>query len=74
MAEQPVTRVRCYSGHIYAQRPESFLWLGKEYKVSAIEKEWQEPGRRRLFQVRTQDEKLFKLCYNEAEDQWSVTP
>lgn len=64
--------VKCYSGYTYAQQPRSFLWLGKEYEVSFIQKEWQEPSKR-FFQIRTQDERLFELCYNENQDQWLVT-
>jgi len=43
-----------------------------EYEVEEIEKAWQEPGKR-YFQARTKDNKLFRLCYNETEDQWSLT-
>jgi hypothetical protein len=64
-------KVNCYSGHTYAERPKSFLWEGREYKVEEMEKEWLEPGQR-YFQVRTRDNKLFQLCYNETEDQWSL--
>ena len=62
-------QVRCYSGHTYAQRPEAFLWMDKEYKISRIAKEWREPNKN-FFKVVTEDEKLFKLCYNETLDQW----
>ena len=65
-------KVNCYSGHTYAERPVSFLWQGVEYEVEEIEKVWVEPGERH-FQVRTRDNKTFKLCYNEAEKQWSLT-
>ena len=65
-------KVNCYSGHIYAEQPRSFEWQGVEYEVVEIEKAWQEPGERH-FQVRTRDSKLFKLCYNETEKQWSIT-
>ncbi len=65
-------KVRCYSGHTYAERPVSFLWQGMEYEVEEIEKAWQEPGERR-FRVRTRAHKLFQLCYNEAQQEWSVT-
>ena len=65
-------KVKCYSGHIYAERPESFLWQGMEYEIKEIKKAWQEPGKR-YFQVITGDNKLFQLCYNEAEKQWSLT-
>ena len=64
--------VRCYSGYTYAQRPESFTWRGVEYQVEEIERAWQEPAQR-CFQVRTQDNKLFKLCYNEVEREWWLT-
>ena len=64
--------VNCYSGHTYAERPESFVWEGLKYEVEEIERAWQEPGER-YFQVKTRDNKLFKLCYNETEDQWSLT-
>ena len=63
--------VNCYSGHTYAERPRSFLWNGIEYEVDEIEKSWQEPGERR-FQVRTTNNKIFKLCYNETKMEWSL--
>lgn len=65
-------KVSCYSGQSYAQRPKSFTWEGVEYEVAKIEKEWRQPGER-CFQVRTGDNKLFQLCYNESQDQWSLT-
>jgi len=64
-------KVNCYSGYTYAERPASFLWQDIEYKVQEIEKAWQEPGERH-FQLRTQDNKLFQLCYNETQRQWSL--
>ena len=64
-------KVNCYSGQTYAERPRSFLWEGREYEVEEIERAWQEPGERH-FQVRTRDNKLFRLCYNEVEKQWSL--
>ena len=64
-------KVNCYSGHTYAEQPRSFLWQGIEYEVQEIEKAWQEPGEKH-FQVRTPDNKLFRLCYSELEKQWSL--
>ena len=64
-------KVDCYSGHTYAEEPRSFLWEGIEYEVKEIEKAWLEPGERH-FQVRTKDNKVFQLCYNETEKQWSL--
>jgi hypothetical protein len=65
-------KVNCYSGQTYAERPKSFIWEGVEYEIEEIEKEWREPEERH-FQVRTRDNKLFQLCYNESQDQWSLT-
>ncbi len=64
-------KVNCYSGHTYAERPKSFSWRSVEYEVEKIEKSWQEPGERH-FQVRTGDNKLFRLCYNETEQDWTL--
>jgi hypothetical protein len=63
--------VKCYSGHIYAEEPRSFQWEGVDYDVEEIAGAWQEPGKR-LFLVKTRDNKLFQLCYNEAEERWSL--
>ena len=65
-------KVNCYSGHTYAEEPRSFEWEGVEYEVEEIEKAWVEPGKR-YFQVRTKDNRLFRLCYNEAEERWALT-
>jgi len=64
-------KVNCYSGYVYAEEPRSFIWQDKELRIKSVENAWQEPGRR-LFRVVTEDGKLFKLCYNEADDQWSA--
>ena len=66
-----VSQVKCYSGYIYAQRPCFFTWQGKEYKVQIVEKEWQEPGERH-FLVRTEDNNLFELWYNEQRGEWKL--
>lgn len=63
--------VKCYSGHIYAEEPRSFEWEGVEYEVAGIERAWQEPGERH-FLVKTRDNKLCQLCYNEAGERWSL--
>ena len=63
--------VKCYSGHIYAEEPRSFKWEGVDHEVEEIMRAWQEPGKR-LFLVKTKDNKIFQLCYNEAEERWSL--
>ncbi len=64
-------KVNCYSGHTYAERPQSFQWHGIEYEVKEVVKAWREPGGR-CFKVRTGDNKIFQLCYNEAQDFWTA--
>ena len=64
-------KVSCYSGHTYAEEPRSFQWQGIEYEVVKIEKAWQEPGKK-FFQVNTGGNKLFQLCYNEIQKEWSI--
>lgn len=65
-------KVTCYSGHTYAERPKSFEWQGITYDIDKIEKAWQEPGIR-LFQIKTTDDKRFRLYYNKTDQQWSIT-
>jgi len=65
-------QVKCYSGLTYAERPKSFLWKNKQLKIASIENEWLEPGKK-FFRVVTEDEKVFELCYNEAQDKWWLT-
>ena len=65
-------KVNCYSGYTYAEEPRSFSWEGVEYEVVQVDKSWQEPGER-YFLVRTRDNKLCKLCYNESQKQWTLT-
>ena len=62
-------QVQCYSGYTYAERPDSFVWQGVAYKVAKVEREWRESGERH-FQVLTEDNKSFELCYNEQKDEW----
>ena len=65
-------KVNCYSGHTYAEEPRSFQRQRVEYEVAEIEGAWQEPGERH-FEVKTKDNKTFRLCYNEAQKEWSLT-
>jgi len=71
LAEEKL-KVRCYSGRTYAERPQAFVWEGTEHKVERVEREWLEPAERH-FRVRTTDNKIFELCYNETKEQWSLT-
>ena len=63
--------VKCYSGHVYAERPESFTWEGQTLKVQRVKRAWQEPGERH-FLVSTDEDTTFELCYEEINDCWSA--
>jgi hypothetical protein len=65
------TKVKCYSGYVYAEEPRSFVWQEKELGIKSVENARQEPSKR-LFRVATEDGRLFELCYNEADDEWSA--
>ena len=72
MARQSLdVNVECYSGHIYAVEPRSFIWEDEELRIESVKKAWQEPGRR-VFRVITEGRRLFELCYNEQTDRWSA--
>jgi hypothetical protein len=72
MSEQNTEiKVKCYSGYAYPEEPRSFVWQEKELGIASVEKAWQEPGKR-LFRVVTEDGRLFVLCYNGADGQWSA--
>jgi hypothetical protein len=63
--------VNCYSGHTYAERPDSFRWKGVDYRVEKIEEAWLEPGERH-FQLLTDEKKKFHLYYEERENRWYI--
>ena len=73
MGPEQEAQVRCYSGHIYPERPVAFVWEGNERQVAAVEQAWREPGIR-VFIVRDSESKKFQLSYQESGDRWMVTP
>jgi hypothetical protein len=70
MEGEPLS-VACYSGSRYGERPTSFVWHGARHRVGSIVSEWLEPGCRH-FRVRTEDDRLFELCYDEDADRWLI--
>ncbi len=68
----PRLTVKCYSGHTYAERPESFSLESVEHRIKEIESAWLEPGERH-FRVKTETGKKFHLWYNETTNEWSLT-
>jgi hypothetical protein len=67
------SKVSCYSGHTYAQRPRAFFWQGEEYEVSAVVSEEHTPQGKK-FLVKTTGGELFNLDYTIDIDDWQVNP
>ena len=63
--------VECRSDWAYAQRPLAFTWQGQRRQVQEII-----TGKRTPtgidFLVRTNEDELFTLSYNENADQWNI--
>ncbi len=72
MQRERELKVDCYSGYRHPERPCSFTWQGKTFKIVQVEQEWLEPDSR-FFRVRADDEYIYELCYNETEDKWWLT-
>ena len=73
--------VACYAGARYPERPQRVTWRGAQRDVLAVEREWQEPGKR-CFLVRLvrsadsapggEDDLVLRLCYYERNDRWTA--
>jgi len=66
---QESLKVACYSGYTCAGCPQSLEWQGRDYRVERIISAWQEPGERH-FKIRTHDNNLFEIWYNDVQKQW----
>jgi hypothetical protein len=68
-----VSKVQCYSGYRYDQRPYRFTWQDQMFEVEAVLRQENTPQGRR-FLVRTDHGDLFALEYNQDTDQWQINP
>ncbi len=64
------------NGHI----PTAFNWLGRVYKVSAVQDVWRTVGRwwdgdgeKTFFRVLTSSGGVFELYYDDMKDTWSLS-
>jgi hypothetical protein len=74
MSESGIT-VKCYSGHTYAQEPRSFVSLGQEHFVAAVNsvRRVLSDGKELfVFAVETNERLRFRLSYDEDADCWSA--
>ena len=63
--------VECRSEVTYAERPIAFYWQGQRLLVSEVQARWRVPEGIR-FRVRTEDDQVFELVYDEARDIWLI--
>ena len=79
MSRASRTGVEAYAGARYPERPLRVFWRGRWHNVDRVEHQEQHPDRR-CFTVRlapddlTQDDTRLRLCYDYANDAWSVRP
>lgn len=67
------TRVECYSGATYAERPTALWWEDQRLEVEAVESRWRSPNAR-TFHVRTVGGRRFEVHFDEQLDSWQVHP
>jgi hypothetical protein len=63
--------VECRSDWAYAQRPLAFTWQGRRRTVQEVITGERTPTGID-FLVRTNEDELFTLSYNENTDQWNI--
>ncbi len=63
--------VECHSGHEYAERPVTLWWLGERLEIAEILARWRTP-KEKCFRVRTVDEQVFELFYDEISGEWQI--
>jgi hypothetical protein len=65
--------VECYSSSEYAGRPKALQWQGERLEIATVQRRWRTPTAR-CFRVRTVQDQVFDLCYEEHDDSWQVIP
>ena len=63
--------VECHSGYEYGEKPLALYWLGQRLEITQILARWRIPNGK-CFLVRTNDEQIFELFYDEHHDQWNI--
>jgi hypothetical protein len=64
--------VECLSSASYAERPLAFYRQGQRLEVAEILSRWRLPTGAG-FRVRTIQEQIFDLFYDESLDEWSIS-
>ena len=64
-------RVECRSDSDYAERPIALYWHEGRLEVAEILSRWRTPEGKG-FRVRTVDDQIFELTYNEMYADWQI--
>ena len=64
-------RVECRSDCEYAERPIALYWQEQRMEIAEILSRWRTPSGKG-FRVRTADDQIFELVYNEIAADWHI--
>jgi hypothetical protein len=71
--------VRCYSGHKGEERPVSFIYAGRTFEVTGVERSWVEEDRsvaesrrKTCFRVKADDGKVYVLSRDDRDGRWTL--
>ena len=64
-------RVQCYSGYKADERPERFVFGGREYEVRELDGQWYSLDAT-YFRVRAQDGNYYVLRHDIGQDSWTL--
>jgi hypothetical protein len=64
-------RVECRSDTEYAERPIALHWQEQRLEIIEILSRWRTPAGKG-FRVRTTDDQIFELIYNEITADWLI--
>lgn len=65
--------VECYCGQEYAERPLALHWQGERLLAREVLHRWRTP-QGKVFHVRTADQQVFSLFYDELDQIWQIEP
>ncbi len=63
--------VECRSDTEYAERPIALHWQGQRLEIAEILSRWRTQAGKG-FRVRTTDDQIFELVYNELDADWQI--
>jgi hypothetical protein len=64
-------QVECYSGYKRDQRPIRFTLGDHTLEVEEVQDQWYSPSAM-YFRVKAEDQKIYVLCHQEGQDEWTL--